>query len=140
MGSINTGRIILGGLLAGVVINIMMVVSNFLILGARMQDVYDTLGLQPPGTGAMLVFVLLGFVVGFATVWLYGAIRPRFGPGPRTALVGGTVVWLIGYLVPVTGQMLAGLLLAAVAGFALGWSLLAVILASLAGGALYAEE
>ena len=30
--------------------------------------------------------VIVDFILGILTVWVYAAIRPRFGPGPRTAL------------------------------------------------------
>lgn len=28
-------------------------------------------------------------------MWLYAAIRPRYGPGPKTALVAGFAWWVI---------------------------------------------
>ena len=41
------------------------------------------------------VIVITGFVEGIATVCLYAAIRPRFGPGPSTAAIAGTSVWFL---------------------------------------------
>ncbi len=35
--------------------------------------------------------------------WWYAAIRPRFGPGPKTAAIAGLAVWLIA-----VGQLLKG--------------------------------
>ncbi len=32
----------------------------------------------------------------FANIWIYAAIRPRFGPGPKTAAYAGIVSWVIG--------------------------------------------
>lgn len=40
------------------------------------------------------LFALADFVWGFLLVFTYAAIRPRFGPGPRTAIIGGVMVWL----------------------------------------------
>jgi hypothetical protein len=34
-------------------------------------------------------FVINGFIASTARVWLYAAIRPRFGPGPATAIRAG---------------------------------------------------
>jgi len=31
-------------------------------------------------------------------VWLYAAIRPRFGPGPATAAKAGVAAWFVGSL------------------------------------------
>jgi len=30
--------------------------------------------------------------------WLYAAMRPRFGPGPKTAILAGFVVWFCGFI------------------------------------------
>ena len=38
-------------------------------------------------------FVFLDFVFGVFLVWLYAAIRPRFGAGPGTAIKTGIAVW-----------------------------------------------
>ncbi|HSE60477.1 MAG TPA: hypothetical protein VLA99_17380 [Nitrospiraceae bacterium] len=31
-----------------------------------------------------------------SALWLYAAIRPRFGAGPKTALYAGLGVWVLG--------------------------------------------
>src|SRR5207249_8900333 len=51
-------------------------------------------------------FILFGFVLGVGCVWLYAAIRPRFGPGVGTAACAGAVVWFFAYLYPSTGMAL----------------------------------
>ena len=33
--------------------------------------------------------------LGIAAVWLYAAIRPRYGAGPRTAVIAGLAVWVM---------------------------------------------
>jgi hypothetical protein len=38
---------------------------------------------------------------GIVAVWLYAVAHPRFGPGPRTALIIGLAYWVIGYVIPV---------------------------------------
>lgn len=35
------------------------------------------------------------FVASVWAMWLYAAIRPRFGPGPKTAAVAGFAWWFI---------------------------------------------
>jgi hypothetical protein len=30
------------------------------------------------------LYIVMDFVVGILTVWLYAAIRPRYGPGPSS--------------------------------------------------------
>ena len=45
--------------------------------------------------GGAAAQVLLFVVMGIGLIWLYAAIRPRYGPGPRTAAIAGFVMWLI---------------------------------------------
>ncbi|MDQ6700121.1 MAG: hypothetical protein M3Z36_08035, partial [Acidobacteriota bacterium] len=47
--------------------------------------------------------VVIGFGVGIAGVWLYAAIRPRFGPGLKTALIAAVAVCSIGNVLPNIG-------------------------------------
>ncbi|HTG13743.1 MAG TPA: hypothetical protein VK747_00595, partial [Blastocatellia bacterium] len=103
MGKINMGRVILGGLLAGLIINIGESVLNGMILAKDLEDVMRSLN-KPAITGsAIAVFVVLGFVLGIIIVWIYAAIRPRFGPGPKTALCAGLTVWALAYLYAAVG-------------------------------------
>src|SRR5258708_31028314 len=43
-------------------------------------------------------FVFLDFVAGVFLVWLYAAIRPRYGAGPATAAKAGVAAWFLGSL------------------------------------------
>lgn len=42
--------------------------------------------------------VIAGVLLGIWTMWLYAAIRPRYGPGPKTAAIAGLAVALFGVL------------------------------------------
>src|SRR5437870_2454167 len=97
MGKINWTRVILGGLVAGVIINVFESVLNGVILAKDMEAAISALGRQMGG-GALALFIAWGFLVGIFAVWLYAAIRPRFGAGPKTALCAGAAVWGLGYL------------------------------------------
>jgi hypothetical protein len=99
MGRINWGRVFLGGLLAGVVINIFEYVTNGVVLAAEWEAAMKALGRQMSNS-AIAVFVAWGFLVGIAAIWLYAAARPRFGPGPKTAAWTGFGCWVLGYALP----------------------------------------
>jgi hypothetical protein len=43
----------------------------------------------------MIWFTFLDFLVGIFLVWVYAAIRPRFGAGPGTAIKAGLLVWVV---------------------------------------------
>ena len=43
-------------------------------------------------------FLLVGFLTGIYALWLYATLRPRLGPGPKTAAITGIAVWILGSL------------------------------------------
>jgi hypothetical protein len=45
-------------------------------------------------------FVFLDFALGVFLVWLYAAMRPRFGAGPGTAAKVGVAAWVAAGLFP----------------------------------------
>jgi hypothetical protein len=100
MSRINAGRVVLGGLLAGLVINLIDFVVNVPILGARWSQYSRALGVDESkvGTGSALGWIASDFIFAILLVWLYAAIRPRFGPGPRTAVLASVVVWFISHV------------------------------------------
>jgi len=140
MGNINVGRVILGGLLAGLVINIGETVLNVFVVAQGMDHALKARNLPPVGGGAIAGFVLLAFLLGLATVWLYAAIRPRFGAGAGTAAMAGLAVWFFAYLYKGVGQDLMGFFPAGLTILTLVWGLVEILAGALAGGWLYNEE
>ncbi len=110
MGKINWGRVILGGLLAGVVVNVVEFVLHARILDPDWKAAMAALG-QPTqeDPADIMIYVGLGFLIGILAVCYYAAIRPRFGAGPKTAVFAGLGVWLLAYLVPTIGMVPSGL-------------------------------
>jgi hypothetical protein len=98
MGKINMQRVLLCGLLAGLVLNVVDFVLYGVLLKADLGAAME--GKMTMSEGAMTaLFVVWDFVLGIALLWLYAAMRPRFGPGPRTAVTAGLFVWaLVGLL------------------------------------------
>lgn len=100
--ALNTRRVVLAGLAAGVVLNVIDFIGNTFILGGRTQMELDAVNpllwsaLNNPRN--IFVFVGLDFTVGILVVWLYAAIRPRYGAGPATALRAGVFAWLLSSL------------------------------------------
>jgi hypothetical protein len=97
--AINTSKVLVGGIVGGVVANVIDFVSNTYILGdmqkAAMTKLNPALAANPTGS-QIAGFVILDFILIIASVWIYAAIRPRFGPGPKTAVYAGIATWLIG--------------------------------------------
>lgn len=95
MGKINLKGVIIGGLVAGVVLNLV----DFLLFGVVLKDqmaaMMQAMGKAPMSTNTMIWYTLLDFLFGIYLVWLYAAIRPRFGAGPGTAVKAGLIAWLL---------------------------------------------
>src|SRR5437879_3771112 len=96
---INTARVIQGGLLAGFVINIISFINNAVIAGPKLRAAREAgKFLMTPRFPFYPAWLIAMFLLGLELVWLYAAVRPRFGPGPRTALTVGLVVGLLSAL------------------------------------------
>lgn len=93
MNTINWGKVLLGGLLAGLIINVGEFLLNDVILGAQMKQFFARYGIPEPGGTFLIVAVGLSFVIGILLVFLYALIRPRLGPGVKTAIVAGLIMW-----------------------------------------------
>ncbi|HEV2670315.1 MAG TPA: hypothetical protein VGU74_04440 [Gemmatimonadales bacterium] len=100
MGKINMQKVLIGGLIAGVVLNVIDFVVFGVVLKAQMAAAMQALG-KPPMTNAQVPwFVFLDFVAGIGLVWLYAAMRPRYGAGPGTAAKTGVAGWFFAVLLP----------------------------------------
>jgi len=136
----NTNRVITGGLVAGFVMNVGDFLINGLLLGQQWGSAIQARGIDSAsvplgGTG----WIIVDFIAGIFMVWLYAAIRPRFGSGPKAAIIAGCAMWLIAHAVFASfwfmGVFPAGLIAAASLG-----ALVSTLVAGLAGCALYIEQ
>lgn len=98
--SLNTRRVIIGGLVAGIVIILLNILAQFVLVDSVQQEMSaglpgsaDTMTMSVAATAAGIV---MKFIIGVILVWLYAAVRPRFGAGPRTAFYVAVCVWILG--------------------------------------------
>lgn len=140
MGTINWNRVLLGGIVAGVIIDVVQWLLHGVVLGAEWRQAMQTLG-KPleESAGRILFYVVLGFVYGILAVLLYASIRPRFGAGPKTALYAGSGVWLVGYCLPTLTWIPMGLFPVRLVTIAVVVGLVEILVATLAGAWLYQE-
>jgi len=95
MGRMNMGRLILGGLVAGVVGNVLHFVTGMYLTVDEMSDMERRLNLSHEAiNSSMATWIIVDFVWGLLLVFTYAAMRSRFGPGPKTAVVSGVTLWL----------------------------------------------
>jgi hypothetical protein len=138
MGNINMGRVILGGLVAGLVLNI----GEFLLNGIVLADQMKTFMTQHNFTEPKYfipIAVGLTFVLGIVLVLGYACIRPRLGPGIKTAIMAGLFAWFGIYFY-------SGIINAVLAGIPMGtmmmvliWGLVEFSLGAIVGAWLYKE-
>lgn len=139
MGKINIARVIAGGLLAGLVVNIGETLLNAVVIADQMEAAAAARNLPPMGGREIVSFVIMCFGLGIATVWLYAAIRTRFGPGVPTAVLNGAVVWFFAWLWPGMADAVLQMYPANVTAIAVAWGLVEIVLASIAGAWIYTE-
>jgi hypothetical protein len=139
MGKINFGRVLLGGLVAGLILNLGEWVLNGVVLHQQMQEFFKRCGFPEPGTNFLVIAVAITFVLGIVIVLGYAAIRPRFGPGPKTAIIAGLFAWfgVVVYQNVIAGGL--GMEPASLLAMVIGWELVEYLLAALVGAALYSE-
>lgn len=99
MGTINVRKLLVGGLIAGVVLSVIDVAMYGAVLKAPMAVAWKSVG-RPTMTDTQRdlevpLSITLDFVAGFFLIWLYAAIRPRFGAGLSTALKAGLAAWFL---------------------------------------------
>jgi hypothetical protein len=139
MGKINWGRVVLGGLLAGIVLNVFDFIVNGWLLSAQWNAALQALGKSPMGFNVIVWFVVCDFLIGLWVLWLYAAIRPRYGAGPKTALCAGLAAWFALAFVVNVSQLPMGLFPSSIMYWnMIGW-LVAGPLAAVAGASLYQE-
>ncbi len=140
MNQLNGKRILLGGLLAGLVINISETLLNTLVIGAQFDAAMQRLGLGAPSMSAVGVFIVMGLVEGIMCTWLYAAIRPRYGSGPATAIRAGLFVWFFVSLWSGVSFIVMGMFPAGMLAIVTGWTAIEIPLATVAGAWLYRER
>src|SRR5467141_2311962 len=98
MNKINLGRVLLGGLVAGLVISIGNFLINRVLLRDAMNSEFARLHVAEPGNDFIVKAVVLTLILGVAIVYLYAAIRPRSGAGVKTAICAGLMAWFFAIL------------------------------------------
>jgi MFS family permease len=138
MERMNWGRIVVGGLVAGLVMNLGEFILNGVLFAKTIEGNMTRINLPPPDGTFIAKAVGLTFLVGIIGMLVYAGIRPRFGA--KSALVAGLVVWLLthvysGVMMSAMGIFPFGLTL-----IGLVWGLVETLIALHAGAWFYKEN
>jgi hypothetical protein len=140
MGKINVVRLIVGGIVAGIAIDLLDYLVDGVWLAPRWAYGMGLLG--KPGFSPVqdIWFNVLGLLTGIAAIWIYAAIRPRFGAGAKTAIIAGLAVWFIGVFLPNVGFMYVSQLFSKhLTLYTTLGGLVEVVFGTLAGASVYRE-
>ncbi|MGH9369134.1 MAG: hypothetical protein ACRD3M_15845 [Thermoanaerobaculia bacterium] len=138
MGRINIGRVVLGGVVAAVIVNLGEGLFGFL-MKKDYEAAMQALNVRMEANVAMFLPILWSLVVGILSIWLYAAIRPRYGPGRATAVRAALAVWAFTTVTFAIAMTCLGLFPAKLMAISTAWSLGEVIVAVLVGAWLYQE-
>lgn len=96
----NLSRIILCGVVSGVIINAIEWIAHRVLLDARWNAAFAAIGKVPSFWGT---FVVANFGVGVVSVWTYWWLSGIYGRGSRAALTTGAAMWIIFWVIPIMG-------------------------------------
>jgi hypothetical protein len=139
MGSINLGRVILGGFVAGVIINVFEFVLNGVVLNDQWTELMVSINRPTLTVDDIVIFNVMGFIEGIVAVLTYAAIRPRFGAGVKTAVYAALLVWITAFVLATGTPYLMGVYPFEMAVTLVLVGLVELIVATVTGAWLYKE-
>ncbi|MGO8717759.1 MAG: hypothetical protein ACLQMO_00905 [Acidobacteriaceae bacterium] len=140
MRKINLGRLLLAGIVAGIVGDILGYLVDGVLLQQNWADEMLALGKNEFSMTQIVQFNTIGIVFGIVSILIYVGFRPLFGANWKTAIYAGVTAWVIGILLPnasfmfVSGLFSKHLMLYTTAG-----GLVEVVAGTVAGASLYKD-
>jgi hypothetical protein len=142
MKRINVGRMLLGGIVAGILLFMADGFIHSKLLHEHWMAAMKAAGrsVQAEEHGSdMLYFAAFELLRGVALAWVYAVFRTHYGPGPGTAICAGLALWAIMFPVFFLQEVPLGFYSTTLLAL---WSLYEIIpsvIAGLVAGALYKD-
>ena len=142
MHKINVGRLLLGGIVAGIV----MFLADGFIHGKLLQEHWMA-AMKAAGRSVeaeehgsdMLYFAAFELLRGLAMAWVYSVFRTHYGPGPKTAVCAALGVWAIMFPVFFLQEIPLGFYSTTLLALWSLYELVPSVLGGLIAGALYKD-
>lgn len=142
MKRINYGRVLVGGILAGVLlfladgfIHEMLLKDHWM---AAMKAAGRSVETEQHG-GDMIYFAVFELLRGLAMAWVYSVFRTHCGPGPSTAVCAALTVWAIMFPIFLIQEIPLGFYGTRLVALWSMYELVPSVAAGLLAGALYKE-
>ena len=123
-------RTLIAGTLAGLVIVVGEAILNAWLLASQWELANAALGLRAPTPFVAAAALGKLFLLGFVLVWLYLALREKYGRGVRTGAVSGLVIALLLWVWAMSGLLMAGYVTGTIALVTMVWGLIELPLAA----------
>lgn len=143
MTRINNGRVILGGVVAGIICFFGDAIVHGILLNSQWAAIVATMRVSGAANFAQRdfgYFAIYDLLKGVLAVWIFAAALPRFGSRVFTALMASITVWLLVIPVPTMGLIPMAFFPGK---FVLLWSiygLLPIVIGTLAGAMCYRDS
>ena len=109
---ISTRRVILVGLLVGLVLNVLGGIGNSTLLREAWREAVPHTPVSALSTSQLIFGTALAtvsdFIFAIAFCWVYVAIQPRYGPGISTATRAAVLIWIVGVVVFYIAEVSSG--------------------------------
>lgn len=144
MKKINYWRILISGIVGGIVFMVMEFFVESLILGGiwgiREHDIFkEAFGHINTGGWYQVVNIAILFVEFILIMWVYAALRPRFATTLKTALITALLFYVM-FLLFAVNLVNLGILPIKVMAVSLGANLIELPFAVFVGASVYPEE
>jgi hypothetical protein len=139
---INIARVLIGGAVSGIILFAFAALVNGNIYKSQWMDWQQSMGnrIHPPVMEvSMVLWLILNLLLGFLGVILYASIRPRYGAGPKTALLTGLLLWLASQAPALLDRKALGILPESIVNGQFGSTLIAMLIAVFVGAWIYKE-
>jgi hypothetical protein len=139
----NAPRVVLAGLLAGLVLNIGEAVLHGVVLADATTEAMAALRLEAvSSSGGLALLIGITFAQGILGLWLYASLLPRWKTRAATALITGLTLWVLSALYGAIylGAGLPNLMPGRVVWWPAVWGLVEYPLAIFVGALAYRER
>ncbi len=141
--AINASKVAAGGIAAGLTMAVLDIAMSKLYFGSKMVAEMNA---YKPGTGDAMTAsgwwmapLINGILTGILLIWLYAAIRSRFGPGQKTAVYAAIYFWIVASVFTSAYGMMGMMSWGLWGAYSIAWLVILIIAASV-GGRIYTED
>lgn len=140
---INIVRVVLGGIVTGIVLFVASGIVNGVILSQDFKNWSGEMGnlIHPLNFSVSLgLWLIMSTIRGIVSIWVYVGISRIYGAGPKSVLLTGILIWIVSKLAVAIDLTALGVLTPQIVVGQLIGSLVAILLGIYLGSRFYNVE